>query len=820
MLLKTRSVLYLFFILIASFFNLTAFGQANGNLSGTVFDKDNLQFLADVNISIDKTNINTTTDSLGRFRITGIPVGSYNLKISRLGYKEETLYNYIISSGNENTINIELTSSNTIQTVSVSLNRSASAASLVTPLSVQRMTTEEIKSNPGGNFDISRVIQSLPGVSGTDGSSGGFRNDIIIRGGAPNENVYYLDGIETPIINHFSTQGSSGGPTGLLNVLFIQDVKLSTSAFDARFDNTLSSVFQFTQKTGNPNKVQGNLRIQATDAALTLDGPLSKNGNTTFLASARRSYLQYLFSLIDLPIRPNYWDFQTKITHKIDKKTTLNIIGIGAIDKFRFGPVKEASPEKLYTLNNTPSIDQWNYTGGISLKRQLENGYLNLALSRNVLNNEINKFDDNQINDESKRRLKIQSTETENKLRLDFNFVNNGWQWSYGSSVQYVEFDNIFFNRYRIETQDNNGNVIQPGVVINSSSSLNFFKYGLFVQAGKKLFDEKLSINAGIRTDMNSFTNEGTNALKTLSPRLSLSYSLSNNLNLNASVGRYFKLPGYTILGFKEENNTLSNVNTKYIKSDHYVGGLEYLLSSSTRFTFEAFYKKYSNYPVSVRDGISLANMGGDYSVVGNESVKSIGKGRSYGIEFFAQQKLTEKFFGLLSYTLFKSAFSGSNQLLVPASWDNSQLLSVTMGYKLPKNYELGLKFRYQGAAPYTPFDDDASQRNYLTTGSGVYNYAAINSLRLSSFKQADIRIDKRWNYKNLTFNAFIDISNFLRTKTPSNPQYTFRRNDDNTAFLTTDGQPIRIDGSNAIPVILNNMDAQFTPSIGFILEF
>ncbi|MEE1884603.1 TonB-dependent receptor [Pedobacter flavus] len=815
-----KKITFLFLIFITSSFSNVTLAQVYGTLSGTVVDKDNFKALQDVTIGIEKTNISTTTDSLGRFRITNIPVGSYNLKISKVGYVNETLYNYLISSGNENTINIELSSNTNIQAVSISANRSANASSLITPLSVQRMTTEEIKSNPGGNFDISRVIQSLPGVSGTDGSSGGFRNDIIIRGGAPNENVFYLDGIETPIINHFSTQGSSGGPTGLLNVLFIQDVKLSTSAFDARFDNSLSSVFQFTQKTGNPNKVQGNLRIQATDAALTLDGPLSKNGKTTFLASARRSYLDLLFKLIDLPIRPNYWDFQTKITHKLSNKTTFNFIGIGALDKFRFGSIKDASPEKLYTLNNTPSIDQWNYTIGGSLKTQLNNGFLNVALSRNVLNNEINKFDENQINDETKRRLRINSTETENKLRVDFNFANEGWQWSYGASLQYVETDNSFFNRYRIQVEDGSGNIIQPGIIINSNSKINFLKYGAFAQLGKRFFDNKLSLNTGVRIDINSFTEDGMNPIETLSPRISLSYAISDYIKWNASVGRYYKLPVYTVLGFKDSNSLYPNKDNKYIRSDHYVTGFEYLLSNSTRFTLEGFYKKYANYPVSVRDQISLANMGGDYNVVGNEKVVSNGEGRAYGIEFFAQQKLTEKFFGILSYTIFKSEFSGANKKLVAAAWDNNQLLTATLGYKLPRNFEIGLKFRYQGGAPYTPFDATASQTNYLTTGAGVFNYNQLNTLRLPSFKQADVRIDKRWNYKNFALNAFLDVSNFLRTKTPSIPKYTFKRNADNTAFLTSDGQPIKLDGSNAIPFILNDMDAQFTPSIGIIFEF
>lgn len=157
-----------------------------------------------------------------------------------------------------------------------------------------------------------------------------------------------------PVINHFQTQGSSGGPQGMLNVSFIEDVKLTTSAFDARYDNAMSSVFQFKQKNGNPNQVQGNVRLSATELAATLEGPLSKQRQTTFLASARRSYLQLLFKAIDLPIRPNYWDFQTKITHQINKKTTLNFIGLGAIDEFSFAVPKESTPEKVISSIQDP----------------------------------------------------------------------------------------------------------------------------------------------------------------------------------------------------------------------------------------------------------------------------------------------------------------------------------------------------------------------------------------------------------------------------------------------------------------------------------
>lgn len=792
-----------------------------GTISGMVTDKNTQKPVEGASIVfVNNSNTGTKTDSTGKFRLVNIPTGSYQIKISCVGFVDENLYNVIITSGNENTLAISLipAEAQALKEVKISGSKSARVATLSTPLSVQRLTSEEIKSNPGGNFDISRVIQTLPGVSGTDGSSGGFRNDIIIRGGSPNENVFYLDGIEVPVINHFSTQGSGGGPAGILNVSFIQDVKLSTSAFDARYDNALSSVFQFTQKEGNPNHYQGNIRLSASEIAGTVEGPI--DDKTTFLASIRRSYLQLLFSLIDLPIRPNYWDFQTKITHKFNKNTTLNFIGIGAIDEFSFGTIKNATPEKLYTLANTPNINQNNYTVGLSLRHSLNHGFFNMALSRNVLNNKIDKYDDNQSNDPSKLRLNINSQEAENKLRIDFNFFNHGWSWAYGASAQYEQFTNNYFQRFRAQLTDNNGNIIQPAIVFNSNTGLDFFKFGAFGQVGKRLFNNKLGLNFGLRTDQNTFTTDGLNPANSLSPRFSVSYALSNEWNLNASVGTYYKTPVYTVLGYTDQNGIYVNKGNKLTRADHYVAGLEYIPRPSTRFTLEVFDKYYSNYPVSVRDGISLANEGGDFTTLGNEAIASIGKGHAYGIEFFAQQKLTDRFFGVLSYTLFNSTFSGVNGKQVPSAWDNQQLVSFTFGYKLPRNYEFGLKFRYQGGAPYTPFDANASRANYLTTGAGVLDYSQLNTLRLSAFNASDLRIDKKWNFKKRTLDLYLDVTNWYNAKQPAYPEYTFERNATNTAFVTTDNKTIQQNGANAIPFLLNNDSGSILPTIGFIYEF
>ena len=790
--------------------------QNTGKLSGVLVNRKTQQNVAGLLVALSPSGEKMISDSNGAFRFTRLLPGAYAIKISGLGIQDKLLTNVIVTSGNENTITIELEPSiNVLSAVTVSSRRNtAKATTLESPLSIQRLTAEDIKANPGGNFDISKVIQSLPGVGG--GAAGGtFRNDIIIRGGAPSENVFYLDGIEVPIINHFSTQGSGGGPQGILNVSFIQDVKLSTSAFDARYDNALSSVFQFKQKNGNANKLQGNFRMSGTEVAATLDGPLSKR--TTFLASVRRSYLEVLFKALDLPIRPNYWDYQFKTTTKINDKATLTTIGLAAIDEFRLAAPKTATPEKLFAINSNPLINQWNYTVGISLKKLIQDGYWNLSISRNTLDNQADRYEDNEKPSNATRTYQIRSNETENKMRFDVTKNSNNISLSYGLVAQYVQFDNAFYQLFRPALKDSTGKIIQNAITFNTNTGVNFLRYGAFAQLGTRLFDDRLAVSTGVRADANSFESSSQNPLDQLSPRISLSYAISNTWNFSASYGTYYRLSSYTQLAYT--NNGFTNPG-KYIRSNHYVAGFEYLPSNTTRFTFEGFYKGYKNYPVSILDGISIANKGIEFGAIGNEPIQQDGKGSAYGFEFFAQQKLTEKFFGVLSYTLYWSEFSGFDQKLQPASWDNRNLISATAGYKLPKNWELGIKFRYQGAAPYTPYNLEQSRLNYLTLGNGVFDYSQVNTLRLKAFHSGDLRLDKKWNYKKSTFDFYIDIQNFYATKSTGSPQYTFKRKEDNSAFLSTNSKPVQTNGSNAIPYLLQNAEGTLIPTIGFIIEF
>jgi hypothetical protein len=818
---KYKYKMKLFFCLPLIFIlSLTSIAQENGTILGVVTDINTKEPLAFAKVFVEGTEKGGVTDLDGKYKIS-IPTGSYAVRVSFVGYAPMTKYNITVNSGNAEMVNFDLSESATsLETIEVVYKKDeiARTTDMVTPLSVQKLTSIEIESNPGGNFDVSKVVQTLPGVGGSSG--GAQRNDIIIRGGAPNENVYYLDGIEIPVLNHFQTQGSSGGAQGILNVSFIEELKLSSSAFDARYDNALASTFIIKQRQGNSEKLSGNVRASITESVLTLEGPIGKSKKVDFLVSARASYLDLLFTLIDLPIRPNFTDYQFKTTYKPTNKTTITALGLGAIDNFRFAATKEDTDESEFLRRSLPFITQWNYTTGVSLNQRIKDGFLNFVLSRNMFDNQLDQFEDAQNGNEELRTFGLKSQEIENKFRFNFNQYKKGWKYAFGVSAQYVKYNTNIYNKLADAQFDSTGMMTSPAIEINFNSAIDFMRFGAFGQVSKAFFAEKLLVSAGVRTDMNTFTDNGMNPLETISPRVSFAFHLSKKWDITASIGSYFKIPGYTLLGYRDENDVLVNSSLDYIQSDHYVLGTQFLPNSSMRITAEGFYKRYDQYPVSLANGTSLANQGQQFGSVGNEDVVSVGKGQTYGFEVFVQQKLVKNTFFVFSYTYVRSLFSGLDGELIPSAWDSQHLVSSTFGWNFGKNWKLGLKYRFSGGVPYTPFNLAASQQSYALTGNGVLDFDNVNGERLNAFNQFDFRIDKIVNLKKVSFDFYIDVQNLFAFKQQSPDYYTFQRNEDNTGFATTDGLDLAADGSNAVPLLIPNINQTVTPTIGFIFEF
>lgn len=768
--------------------------QNSGQLSGRVVDRQTQLPIEGVTVLLENSLMGVATDSDGYFTINDVPTKTYNVTISHLGYQSQTIYNVIVKTFGTPPLQILLEES-TNELDEVVILQSPFRTTIESPLSTQSFSAVEIETYPGGNNDITKVIQSMPGISP---SIGGFRNDIIIRGGAPNESVYYLDGIEIPNINHFSTQGSAGGPVGMLNVSFIREVTLSSSAFGAAYDNPLSGVLSFVQREGNPNRFGGNFRLGASEAALTLEGPLfrkdkDKPAKTTLLFSVRRSYLQFLFELIGLPIRPDYWDYQWKINHEIDPYNTLIFLGLGTVDDFSVKAPDEFDAAQQATIDQVPIIQQKTITVGLSWKRKYKNGNGNMitSVSTNRLQNIFSRYQDN--TQKTGTIFKNDSYEQETKIRYQTLHYLNKWKVVGGANFQYSDYANdtrsLLYN-------------------LDYKTGIDFIKYGFFAKGERKFFNDDLGISFGFRFDADTFS-QGSRLIDNFSPRLSLTYNLTEDQSwkINASVGRYLKMPTYTMLGFQNLNGNFVNKSAKYTQSDHAVMGLEYSPGNAARITLEGFYKKYSQYPISVIDQVSLANKGGDFEVLGNEAITSNGSGKSYGMEVLYQQKLAKNFYGVFAYTYFHSQFTTSLGKYLPSVWDSRHLISFSGGYKLKRNWEISARWRFSGQTPYVPVDLDASLSAYPEI---ILDYNQLGNAKLDPFNLADIRFDKKWNFKRYSFNFYFEIQNFLAQAVPLPEEYGLNRADNGELIFPNALVRVDTNENNNIPI----------PTFGLVFDF
>lgn len=785
--------LILFFFLA---FKATGLFAQTTILEGIVVDGITNEPLPTVTIRIEGIDKTYSTDFEGGFKITDLKPGLYNVSFDMIGYKSATKFEVALKASRPTNLTIELSpSTQQLEEVTVSAQTQFSR-DVQSPVSVQSIGINEIQRNPGGNQDISRVIQSLPGVASTVA----FRNDLIIRGGGPNENRFYLDGIEIPSINHFATQGSSGGPVGMINVNFIRDVDFFTSAFPAQRGNALSSIMEINLKDGRTDRLGGIAQIGASDIGLTLEGPLGKN--TTFLASARRSYLQFLFGALGLPFLPTYNDFQFKVKHKFDNKNQLTILGLGAIDQSMLNLEANETEEQRYILNYLPEYNQWNYSIGAKYTHFNNNGYTNVILSRFMFNNESYKYRNNDKTQE--QLLNYQSREVENKLRIERNFKSNKWESMLGLNLEQL--------KYSTNTLDKT----VPFGELNYSSEFQAVKWGLFGTYTRRMLNEHLVTTIGFRTDALDFNSSMRNPLNQFSPRLAVSYYLNENWTIDANVGIYYQLPPSTTIGYRDTLGNLVNTDVKYIRSTHYVLGSSYFLPWNAKISLEGFIKQYSQYPFLLKDSISLANLGGDFGVVGNGPATSISQGRAYGAELTYQQKLYNGFYGIAAFTWVRSFFDKANGEEAPASWDNRFLASITMGKKFGKNWEIGLQYQYLGGAPYTPYDVAASAliSNWDNIGRGIPDYTQLNSQRLSGFNRLNIRIDKKWFFKNTSLDLYFDVQNALKQTVEGQPFIDVVRD--------ANGNPV-VDPSNPNSyqiTRLENKSGTLLPSIGIILEF
>lgn len=720
-------------------------------VKGTVIDKSSRQPLEFINVMIVGLNKGGVTNAEGKFSIGQVPPGIYRLQASAIGYKTVTTPEYMLSTRDLH-IQIEMEENQT-ELEGVTVTASPFRRDIESPVSLRIIGLQEIEKSPGANRDISRIVQSYPGVAF---SPIGYRNDLIVRGGSPSENRFYLDGVEIPNINHFSTQGASGGPVGILNADLIREVNFYTGAFPTDKGNALSSVLDFKLRDGDMERNSLKATLGASEVSLASNGHLGKK--TSYLVSVRQSYLQFLFDMLGLPFLPTFTDAQFKLKTRFDARNELTVLGLGGIDKMKLN-TKANNEDNEYILSYLPKIQQETFTLGAVYRHYAGAHVQSVVASHSYLNNRNTKYQQNDESDPDHLMLRLRSTEQNTQLRLENSSSFRNWKVTVGTSLDYSQYSNTTFQKVYTDHAQ----------TFDYHTYLGIMRWGLFGTVNYTSIDERFTASLGLRADANNYSAAMKDLSDQLSPRLSLSYQLTEHWSLSGNAGLYYQLPPYTALGFKNNNGLYANKYAlRYMQVSQGSVGLNWRKGDTFEVSVEGFYKDYDKIPLSVADGIPLTCKGNDYGVIGNELLTSTAQGRSYGAELLLKWLIAKKLNLASSFTLFKSEYRTDKESeYIASAWDNRFIFNLRGTYNLPRHWSVGMKVSCIGGAPYTPYNADKSSlvTAWNAQGKPYYDYTRYNEERLPAFTQVDIRIDKTFYLKRCMLGFYIDLQNIAGSK-------------------------------------------------------
>lgn len=757
------------------FLLLTASASAQ-TLTGRVVDATTQEALPGANVAVLGPDgallAGAATDLDGAYAIEGLAPGAYRVRATFVGYETRTQTDVVIQRSRPTFLLFELREA-IAEGEEVVVTAGFFDDEPDAPVSVAALGPEEIRRTPGGLNDVSRSLLALPGVaSGVDN-----RNDLLVRGGGPSENAYFVDGIEVPQINHFATQGATGGAVGLLNVDFIREATFYTGGFPARYGDAASSVLLIENRPGSPETLAGDFTVGASESALSLDGSSGPDFNWTF--SARRSYLQFLFQLLDLPIRPAYWDFQSRVEYTPTQKDRLVYFGLWAVDDFDIVQPEGDDFENQEIASRVADNDQRSYTQGVSWRRLVPGGFFTTAVSRSF--QEFRFADRDEAGDPL---LSNDAEEAAWRLRTDGDLrLAPGLALGVGGGASRETIGSEFFQRATPATPFDED--------VQFGTDLGLWKGFGYGQLTARALGGRLALTGGLRADATDFLDESV----VLSPRASASYDVSERVQASAALGRFTQSPELISLAVQEDGEYV-NRGLRWIDVTQVVGGLAVTPRPSLKVSLEGYYKDYADYPVSASDPrLSLANLGGDFGFVGAEPLTSEGVGRAYGVELSAQKKLTSRWYGVGAYTLGWSEFTGADGVYRPSAWDVRHNLSLTGGVRLGP-WEVGTRLTVQSGRPFTPFDLEASAEEYALSRRGVRDLDRIGAERTPAYARWDLRVDRRFAIgSRLNGVVYLDVQNVLDrenvfaleyTEDPAEPD--FLREQTNVGRLPTVG--------------------------------
>jgi hypothetical protein len=751
----------MFYIVIIILISLPAYAQESGTISGVVLDAGTKQPLIGVNVVLLDTQRGASTDLEGNYTIGSVPVGAYRLKFMYIGYNSVLKTDIIVKTANTTFVNAELTV-NVLEAEEITVTAGYFVEEQKIQTSTIGLTREEIRRYPGGFEDVVRTVSTLPGVA--INSSGG-RNDLLVRGGGPSENLYIINNIEVPNINHFGNQGNSSGSLSFVNLDFVEDVTFSTGGFSAQYGDKMSSVLSLNMLSNRSEQFESKLTVSATQYGADFELPFTDKGNVIF--SARRSYLDLIFRAAGLPFVPVYTDFNIISNYDISPKDKLFFLGLSAINN-----VDRDQSTLENRVSNAALLDNSQYQGisGINYRRLLNNGYLDVTLGLNLFRYRFNQLDENE--DEY---FKSDADEWEYTSKVLHSLVvTRSVGLKSGLSAKFIRNDNTTV--FADTIYDRSGRRLPAsaiGVDTFNEVNTNAQKYAVFSEMDW-LVSSRLNINAGVRADYYAFLNDKLY----VSPRASAKFKITEGHSLRASGGIYYQSPSYVWV--------LNPVNKglKALQNRMGVLGYDYLIREDWRMSIEAYYKDYVNLPggtiPGVTDYIVLTNTGtgfggreDDFQSFGYFDLNSNATGISYGAELLLQKKFSDiPLYGIMSLSYGKTEVTANNGLTYPGQYDQRFIFNLSGGYIFNAKWEIAGKFRYFTGVPFTTiYRPSANPVNPGEIQNLPEEYLAD---RTSAGHHLDIRVDRYFNFSNWTLILYLDVQNVYNFKIPQRPRYDF----------------------------------------------
>jgi hypothetical protein len=713
-------------------------------IQGYIVDATTREPLIGANVLVMGTTTGVTTDMDGQFQIRNLDPGQYRLQVSMLGYQSLIKTDVIAATGKQVEILIPLLPM-PVNVSEVVIRPTYFDNNRAVPVSSQSLSNEEIRRAPGGNEDVVRAVAVLPGVVQT--SAG--RNDLIVRGGAPSENLYVVDGHEVPNINHFGTQGATGGPLSFVNLDFVRDVSFSTGGFGVQYGDRMSSVMDLQMEEGRTDRIGGKATISASQFGLNAEGPLGKNGS--FILSARRSYLDFIFKAAGFGFVPEYWDFLGKAVYHPDKLNTISWVNIAALDEVRFF---NETADQRFDNSRILGNSQNQYFSGLSWRRLLHGGVLNTMLTRTAVDYKFLQTDSllNPV-------FRSTSSESETGLRSE---------WTTRLSPRTIALVGLQGKSALLD-----GDLWSDPAATTYGDSLPSLQRAWNRRATRAAVYAQVVQSVGSRWTATTGARldyyDAIDRKLAVSPRASLAYALTGNLTLSAGGGIYRQSPSYIWIVSNPKNSRLN-----FERADQLVLGIEQRIRPDTRVRLEGYLKRYHNYPASLsRPYLVLANTGAGYGGVdegyaafGTDELVSNGSGLSRGVEFTVQKRLSElRCYGIASVTYSQTEFKALDGITRTGSYDQRFILNLSGGYQFSGKGEIAAKFRFGTGLPYTPFDSQGRQ-----------NVEQYNTQRLPNFHSADLRVDRRWNMPTWTLVTYMDIQNIYGHKNVSGYRWDSRK--------------------------------------------